>query len=324
MKTPKLSVVVPCFNEEAVIEALRDRLTDVCKNTMEDDYEIILVDDGSSDATLSIIERFSQEDPHFVSVSLSRNHGHQLALTAGLTVARGERVLIIDADLQDPPELLPDMMALMDEGNDVVYGQRISREGETAFKKLTAAMFYRLFQKLVDVDVPVDTGDFRLISRRALDILMSMPEQHRFIRGMVSWIGFQQCALPYKRHERYAGETKYPLRKMLLFAADAITGFSIMPLRLAMWLGLLSSLMAIPIGMHALWGWANGDNIAGWTSSILVILVIGGMQLFMIGILGEYVGRMYIQVKGRPLFIIKNISRKNTDNSTDNNTNETG
>ena len=231
--------MVPCYNEEDCLEELFRRLTDVAAEVTGDDYEIVLVNDGSKDSTWELIKHAARSDPHIVGIDMSRNYGHQLALSAGLTYCVGERVLVIDADLQDPPELLKDMMTLMDGGYDVVYGQRRRRDGDTYFKRTSAALFYRLLARVTDVDIPIDAGDFRLMSRRALDTLLSMPEQHRFIRGMVSWIGYQQIAIPYDRQERYAGVTKYPLKKMVRFAIDAITGFSIQPLRLASQLGLM-------------------------------------------------------------------------------------
>ena len=242
---PKVSVVSPCYNEEESLHELYRRLTEVCEAEVGDDYEIVLVDDGSSDKTRPIIREFCDSDSHVVGVLLSKNHGHQLALSAGLQACLGERVLIIDADLQDPPELLGDMNKLMDEGADVVYGQRRSRQGESQIKKVTALAFYRLLNSLVETKIPLDTGDFRLMSRRAVDELNLMPEHNRFIRGMVSWIGFRQVPLLYDREERFAGETKYPLRKMIRFAIDAISGFSIVPLRLASYLGFVGSLIGL-------------------------------------------------------------------------------
>lgn len=276
---------------------------------MGDSYEFVLVNDGSADGTWGAMKEISKHDKHIVAVDLSRNHGHQLALSAGLSVCRGERIFILDADLQDPPELLSKMMARMDDGCDVVYGQRIKREGETVFKKATAFLFYRLLNRMVDVDIPKDTGDFRLLSRRALDVLNSMPEQHRFIRGMVSWVGFRQEALPYERAARFAGETKYPLSKMIRFAVDAITSFSIKPLRIATFLGLLVSVGSIFMALFVMYGFYQGGTITGWASTMTVMLFLGGVQLFVMGVIGEYLGRMFMQSKGRPLFIIRDISR---------------
>ncbi|HEY4123864.1 MAG TPA: glycosyltransferase family 2 protein, partial [Rhizomicrobium sp.] len=250
-----LSAVVPCYNEEAGLAELVKRLSAACTAAAGSNHEIVLVNDGSSDGTWAEIVRLSQDFPQIVGVNLARNHGHQLALTAGLFLARGERVFIIDADLQDPPELLAEMMATLDAGSDVAYGQRIQRDGETWFKKSSASAFYRLLRRLTDAPIPADTGDFRLITRQVLDVLLNMPEQHRFVRGMVAWIGFRQTAVRYRRDPRFAGTTKYPLRKMVIFAMDAITGFSVAPLRLSLYLGLFSVLVAFLIGVFAIWSY---------------------------------------------------------------------
>ena len=305
-----LSVVTPCFNEAEVISELYRRLTDVCQAAVGDDYEIVFVDDGSTDDTRKIITELSEQDPNIVGVILSRNHGHQLALSAGLKVCRGKRILIIDADLQDPPELLPQMMTKMDEGADVVYGRRTQREGESLFKKATARIFYRLLKRLVDIDIPTDTGDFRLMSRRALDELNAMPEQHRFIRGMVSWIGFRQEAIEYKRNERFSGESKYPIRKMVSFAIDAITGFSIVPLKMATYLGFLCALVGVFFMGYTIHSYVTGITIPGWTTLISVVLILGSGQLLVLGVIGEYLGRVYMQGKNRPLYIIEDIVRR--------------
>ncbi|MGE3142320.1 MAG: glycosyltransferase family 2 protein [Hyphomonadaceae bacterium] len=303
----KLSVVSPCYNEEESLGELHRRLTNVCRAEMGEDYEIVLIDDGSRDKTRELIRDLSVNDPHVVGVFLSRNHGHQLALSAGLKVCRGERILIVDADLQDPPELLGQMMTLMDGGADVVFGQRRARAGESFFKKVTASLFYRLLERLVDIDIPVDTGDFRLMSRRALNELNRMPEQHRFIRGMVSWLGFKQVPLIYDRQERFAGATKYPFSKMLKFAIDAISGFSIAPLRLATYLGFLCALFGVGFMGWTLYSYVHGIAVAGWTTLMAVVLILGSGQLFVLGVIGEYLGRLYMQAKNRPLFIIEEI-----------------
>jgi len=250
-----------------------------------------------------------EQDCHIVGLALSRNHGHQLALTAGLSVCRGNRILIIDADLQDPPELLGEMMALMDQGADVVYGQRVSRAGETWHKKTTASLFYRLLSTMTDLPIPSDTGDFRLISRRALLVLQSMPEQHRFIRGMVSWIGFRQVPVRYNRAERFAGETKYPLHKMIRLAVDAITGFSTQPLRISLHLGFVLGLMSAALLAYTLISWIYLGAVQGWTSLMAVVLMLGCAQMLFLGIMGEYLGRLYMQSKQRPLFVISDIAR---------------
>jgi dolichol-phosphate mannosyltransferase len=306
---PRLSVVSPCYNEGESLFELYRRLTTVCEAEVGDDYEIVLVDDGSTDTTRSIIRGFCQSDKHVVGVALSKNHGHQLALSAGLQACRGKRVLIIDADLQDPPEILGEMMQLMDEGADVVYGQRRKRLGEGLFKKFSALAFYRLLNRLVETNIPVDTGDFRLMTRRTVDELNRMPEQNRFIRGMVSWIGFRQVPLLYDRQERFAGVTKYPLRRMMRFAIDAISGFSIMPLRLASYLGFICSLFGLFLLGYTVHSYLTGIAIQGWTTLMGVVLVLGSAQLIVLGVIGEYLGRLYIQSKNRPLFVIEEIIR---------------
>ena len=308
-RAPLLSVVSPCYDEADTIDEFHRRMSSACTAVVGEDYEIVLVNDGSRDATWSKMLQLCEHDPHLVAVNLSRNHGHQLALSAGLSVCRGERILIIDADLQDPPELLREMMAKMDEGCDVVYGKRMERQGETRFKRASATLFYRILHRLSDVDIPLDTGDFRLMSRRALDILLAMPEHHRFIRGMVSWIGLRQEPIAYSRAPRVAGETKYSFSKMLRFALDAITGFSIRPLRMASYLGILTGALSVVVLVYVLASWLSGNVVPGWTSLMAVVLLLGSAQLFVIGILGEYVGRLYIEAKGRPLFVIENIVR---------------
>jgi len=300
-----LSVVVPCFDEEAGLRELHRRITAICRTIGK--YEILLVNDGSRDNTWNLMRQLADVDPHLTVIKLSRNHGHQLALTAGLTFARGQRILIIDADLQDPPELLPEMMKLMDEGADVVYGQRRRRQGETPFKTLTAKLFYRLLERLTDVEIPTDTGDFRLMTRRSLDILNSMPEQSRFVRGMVSWIGLKQIPLLYDREPRFAGDTKYPFLKMVRFAIDAITGFSIVPLRVASFIGVVMAAASAIMLIYTLGSWALGGTIQGWASLSTIMLTVGSVQLLVLGILGEYLGRLYVQSKGRPLFIVDTV-----------------
>ena len=307
MKLLTLSVVVPCFNERETLPELHRRVSEVCRACVGRNYELVLVNDGSTDGTWDLLAFLAARDPHVVAVNLSRNHGHQLALSAGLHLCRGERVFILDCDLQDPPELLGAMMARMDDGCDVVYGQRTRREGETAFKKASAHLFYRLLGRLADVDIPPDTGDFRLMSRRAVDQLNAMPEQHRFIRGMVSWMGLRQEPLPYERAARFAGETKYPLGKMIRFAVDAITGFSIRPLRLATWLGLFFSLASMVLMTYVLIAYLFGQTINGWTSLTLIILMVSAVQFILMGVLGEYVGRLYVEAKKRPLFIVQEV-----------------
>jgi dolichol-phosphate mannosyltransferase len=304
-----LSIVVPCFNEEACLTMLHERLTATARGAAGADYELVLINDGSRDRSWEIMRRLAATDPHLVAVNLSRNHGHQLALTAGLDLCQGDRILIIDADLQDPPELLPAMLKIMRESEaDVVYGVRKSRRGETAFKRATAHGFYRLLSRATEVDIPLDAGDFRLVSRRALDALLAMPEQARFIRGMVAWIGFKQVAFPYDREERYAGETKYPLRKMVRFALDALTGFSSAPLKLASHAGLILSLGSLLLIAYIAYAWLAGESIQGWTSLMLVVVVLGAMQMFVLALMGEYIGRLYNEAKRRPLYIVQEIA----------------
>ncbi len=307
--SPRLSIVVPCYNEEECLEALHRRLTAAAAGAVGEDYELVLVNDGSKDRTWALMQEAASRDPHLVAINLSRNHGHQLALTAGLDLCRGQLVLIIDADLQDPPELLPAMMETMvREGADVVYGLRTQRAGETHFKRATAAGFYRLLARATEVDIPVDAGDFRLMSRRALDALLAMPEQARFIRGMVAWIGFRQVPFPYKRDERFAGVTKYPLSKMIRFALDALTGFSSAPLKLASHAGIWLAGGSVLILLYILMSWATGQTIQGWTSLMLVVVLLGAVQMFVLGLMGEYIGRLYSQAKNRPLYIVQDIA----------------
>jgi len=306
---PRLSVVVPCYDEEVALPELHRRVSAACQTVVGIDYEIVLVDDGSRDRTWEVVRRLADGDGAVVGMTLSRNHGHQLALTAGLSLCRGERILIVDADLQDPPELLPEMFRLMDEGADVVYGTRATRVGETWFKRITARVFYRLMAYLTEVEIPLDTGDFRLISRRALDVLREMPEQHRFIRGMVSWIGFRQVPIVYDRGDRVGGTTKYPLRTMMQFAIDGITGFSIRPLRLASWAGLIVALCGLGFLAYALAFWFLFGVLRGWMSSIGIMLVLGSAQMIFLGLIGEYLGRLFIEAKRRPLFIVRDVVR---------------
>src|SRR5688572_21645148 len=304
-----LSIVVPCYNEHECLAALRDRLSKAAGAVAGDDYELVLVNDGSTDGSWEIMRDLAAADPRLVAVNLSRNHGHQLALTAGLDLCRGDTVLIIDADLQDPPELLGDMLQLMaDENADVVYGVRVARTGETPFKRATAHAFYRMLARATEVDIPLDAGDFRLISRRALDALLAMPEQARFIRGMVAWIGFRQIPFAYDRAERHAGETKYPLSKMLRFAFDALTGFSSAPLKLASHAGLLLSLGSLLIIGYIAFAFMTGQSIQGWTSLMLVVVVLGAVQMFVLALMGEYIGRLYNEAKKRPLYIVQEIA----------------
>ena len=304
-----LSIVVPCFNEEGCLDELHRRLGAAADEAVGDDYELVLVNDGSRDGSWAAMQGMAARDSHVVAINLSRNHGHQLALTAGLDLCRGETILVIDADLQDPPELLPGMLSAMREQDaDVVYGVRRSRAGETAFKRATAHGFYRLLSRATEVDIPLDAGDFRLMSRRALDALLAMPEQARFIRGMVAWIGFRQVPFAYDRAERFAGSTKYPLKKMMRFAFDALTGFSSAPLKLASHAGLWLSLGSVLLILYIAYAWAAGRNIQGWTSLMLVVVVLGAIQMFVLALMGEYIGRLYNEAKRRPLYIVQEVA----------------
>jgi dolichol-phosphate mannosyltransferase len=307
--SPRLSIVAPCYNEAACLPEFHRQVSEAARAEVGGDYEIVLVNDGSRDHSLALMRGLAKDDPRLLVVNLSRNWGHQRALTAGLQLCRGARVLIIDADLQDPPGLLPAMMRAMDEGADVVFGRRRSRAGEGAFKRGSAAAFYRVLQRLSDVPIPTDTGDFRLISRRALDVLNAMPEQARFIRGLVSWIGLRQVPIDYDRAARLAGETGYSLGRMLAFAFDAITSFSVVPLRLASYVGLATSLISLLMIAYTLVSWLMGRTVVGWTSLAAIVLTIGGVQLLVLGILGEYVGRIYIESKRRPLYVISDVYR---------------
>ena len=306
--SPRLSIVAPCYNEEEGLEEFHRRMTTAAKDTVAFDYELILLNDGSSDRTWSIMADLVRRDPRVVAVNLSRRHGHQLAITAGLYTCRGDRILTIDADLQDPPELLGEMWRLMEHAEaDVVYGLRKERQGESLLKRWTAALFYRLMRRVGYADMPVDAGDFRLMTRRVLNILNSMPEQHRFIRGMVSWIGLRQVPLAYDRAPRHSGTSNYSVAKMVGLAFDALTSFSIMPLRLASYLGLALGCLSLLMLGYTLGSWALGRVVEGWTSLLTVVLILGSTQLILFGLLGEYVGRLYLETKRRPLFVIDRV-----------------
>jgi glycosyltransferase involved in cell wall biosynthesis len=306
---PYLSVVLPCYNEGQVIRETHRRVTAVCRGVGKP-YEIIVVNDGSTDNVWAELLRLIGEDPHVVAVNLSRNHGHQLALSAGLQFARGERVLIMDADLQDPPELLPDMLRKMDEGVDVVYAKRRSRLGDSPAKRLFCALFYRLLDKLADTRIPLDTGDFRLISRRVCDLIVAMPERHRFIRGMVSWVGYRQEPILYDRDARFAGETKYPLRKLMALAVDGIISSSLKPLAFATVIGSITAVIGLLLLLYALYSWLFvGRTPQGWASLLITVVFLGGLQLLMLGLMGEYLGRIHEQVRGRPMFLVESVVR---------------
>ena len=309
MQRPALSIVIPCYNEAACLDQLHARVSAAARAAVGEDFEILFINDGSKDDSWPVMQRLSAADPHLVAINLSRNHGHQLALTAGLDLCAGEQILIIDADLQDPPELLTDMRAMMTaQQADVVYAVRRKRAGESLFKKVTAAAFYRLLDRVTDTAIPLDTGDFRLMSRRALDAFLSLPEQARFIRGMVAWVGFRQVPFAYDRHERFAGETNYPLGKMIRLALDAVTGFSTAPLRLASHAGLVLTGLSLLLFVYIAIGFFTGSAVAGWTSTMLVVVLLGAVQMFVLGMIGEYLGRLYVESKRRPLYLVADVA----------------
>jgi dolichol-phosphate mannosyltransferase len=301
-----LSVIVPCYNEELVLGATHERLTKVLAAMPGLDYELVFVNDGSFDQTQQVLTRLQLVDSRVRVLRLSRNFGHQVAVTAGLEESGGDAVVIIDADLQDPPEVIPEMIESWRAGNHVVYGIRAEREGESKFKLWSAKLFYRIINRLSDTKMPVDAGDFRLLDRRVVEVLKAMPERARFLRGMVSWTGFQQTSVTYQRVARHAGESKYPLAKMIHFALDGIISFTLVPLKLAIWTGFL-----------AIWLAAAGIIVAiidrllekgltrGWASLFVAVLFMGGIQLVSLGIIGEYLGRIYTEVKQRPLYAVQ-------------------
>lgn len=301
-----VSLVIPCFNEEAVIAETHRRLAALADAHVDCQFEFLFVDDGSRDRTWPLLRGIVASDPRARGLAFSRNFGHQFAVTAGIDEARGDAVVLLDADLQDPPEVVATMLAKWREGWQVVYGVRQQRDGESWFKLLAAHMFYRLLNHLSDTPIPLDTGDFRLMDRVVVDALRGMPERDRFLRGMVSWVGFRQFALPYRRAPRFAGTTKYPLRKMVQFAANGILSFSMRPLKVAMDVGLLCAMLACA---GIIWAFAmriaTHNWVPGWTATIIAVLFLGGIQLVCTGILGEYVGRTYMQSKGRPLYIVR-------------------
>jgi polyisoprenyl-phosphate glycosyltransferase len=306
---PYLSFLLPCYNEGAVLPETYRRVKAVA-DALGKSYEIVLVNDGSSDNTLAQMLQFAQGDPSLVIVNLSRNHGHQLALSAGLNYCAGERVLILDADLQDPPELLPQMLVLMDQGADVVYAQRRTRSGDPLLKRIACAVFYRLLRRLSETPIPLDSGDFRLISRRVLDLILQMPERHRFIRGMVSWVGFRQVPFLYDRDKRFAGKTKYPFGRLLRLALDGVAASSTRPLALASYAGLLFAGAGLLLIVYALYSWWKvGKTPQGWTSLMIVVTVLGSVQLLVLGIIGQYLGRIHEQTRGRPLFLVEGVYR---------------
>jgi polyisoprenyl-phosphate glycosyltransferase len=308
---PLISVVAPVYNEEALIREFHERVS-ATMDSLGEPWELILVDDGSRDETSALLDATQREDPdHVIVVHLARNFGHQLAITAGMDYARGQAVVTIDSDLQDPPEVIVDLVKKWQEGYEVVYAVRAEREGETWFKLFTAGLFYRLIQRLTSVTIPMEAGDFRLLDRKALAYLRSMREHSRFVRAMTSWVGFRQAGVPYRRQARKAGETKYTVRKMVRLAIDAITGYSTLPLKLALWFGIASvavgAVMAVVLLLIRFGGTAP---LAGQGLTASLVLFVGGVQMVMVGILGEYIGRIYDEVRQRPLYTVQEVKRK--------------
>lgn len=300
----RYSIVIPVYNEETVIEQTYQRLKQVMNST-EELYELIFVDDGSCDQSPTMIKRFGDQDYAVKLISFSRNFGHQVAITAGMDYATGAAVVVIDADLQDPPELILEMIAKWKEGYQVVYAKRTKRKGETFFKKQTAHLFYRLLRVTTDLDIPTDTGDFRLLDRRVCEELKRLPEKNRYVRGLVSWVGFQQTAIEYERDERLAGETKYPLKKMIKLSLDGLTSFSVKPLQLANYAGVILITFGFSYLMAMLFFKVfTASVIAGWNLVISFQLILTGMLLTMMGIIGEYIGRIYDEARERPLYIV--------------------
>ena len=299
------SIVAPIYNESDNLPELYRRVKEVMDSTGET-WELVLVDDGSTDGSTDVIRELGKKDKRVRPVIFARNFGHQIAITAGWDYARGEAVIIIDADLQDPPEVILDLAKKWKEGYEVVYAVRAEREGESWFKKFTSALFYRLIYRITDVKIPLDTGDFRLMDRKVVDVMKSMPERHRFPRGMSAWVGFKQVGVEYRRAARFAGETKYPFKKMLRLALNAITGFSYFPLQLATYIGFTSAgiaILAIPVVIYM--RMAGSQAFFGQATTLISVLFLGGVQLISLGILGEYIGRLYDEAKGRPLYIVR-------------------
>jgi len=299
------SIIAPIFNERDNLPELHRRVSEVLDSTSEP-WELILVDDGSTDGSTDIIRELAKKDEHIRPIIFARNFGHQVAITAGWDYARGAAVIIIDADLQDPPELILEMARKWREGNEVVYAVRTEREGESWFKLWTASLFYRIIYRITDVKIPLDTGDFRLMDRKVVDVLKQMRERHRFPRGMSAWVGFKQVGVEYKRAARVAGETKYPFKKMLRLAINAVTGFSYFPLQVATYFGFVSasiSILAIPVVIYM--RVTGSQAFFGQATTLIAVLFLGGVQLISLGVLGEYIGRLYDEAKGRPLYIVR-------------------
>ena len=303
----KISLVIPMYYEEQVVEECYNRVTKVLKEIQDCEYEIIFINDGSKDNTLDILERIAKIDNNVKVISFSRNFGHQAAVTAGLKYVTGDVIVIMDADLQDPPELIPDMLKEWEKGYEVIYGKRKSRKGESVFKLLTAKAFYSTLNKLSDVEIPKDTGDFRMVDRKVVDVVNSLPEHNKFLRGLFSWVGFEQLAYEYDRKERFAGKTKYPFGKMLKLALDGILSFSTKPLKIVGGLGILSVIISFVILIYSLLSYIFKWNslTPGWTSIMCTITFLGGIILISVWMIGEYIGRIYDEVKNRPQYIVK-------------------
>lgn len=302
----KVSIVIPMYYEEEVANECYNRVVKILSSLKNYDYEIIFINDGSKDKTLDILENIAQKNKKVKVISFARNFGHQCAVTAGLKYVTGDAIVIIDADLQDPPELIPEMLQLWEQGNEVIYGKRKTREGESKFKLLTAKMFYNTLNTLSDVEIPKDTGDFRLVDKKVVDVINSLPEHNKFLRGLFSWVGFKQIPFEYERKERFAGKTKYPLKKMLKLASDGIISFSTKPLKIVGGLGIFSVLVSILILLYAILSFIfKWNNLAaGWTSLMLVMTFLSGIILISLWMIGEYIARIYDEVKGRPQYII--------------------
>lgn len=302
----KISVVIPMYYEEEVAEECYKRTKEVLDRFKKYKHEIVVVNDGSKDKTLEILEDIAKKDKNVKVISLSRNFGHQAAVTAGLKYTSGDAVVIMDADMQDPPEVIEEMIKLWENGNEVIYAKRKARKGETAFKLFTAKMFYKVLNGLSDVEIPKDTGDFRLADRKVIDVINSLPEHNKFLRGLFSWVGFKQVPLEYERNERFAGKTKYPLKKMLKLASDGITSFSTKPLKMLGIIGMISVLISVLILIYALVSYIFNLNqlAAGWTSLMVTITFLSGMQLLSIWLISEYIGKIYDESKGRPEYIV--------------------